>query len=294
MNSVLKFFLYVLIILVVLVGGLYVAYRVFVGAVNVPMGDYELDTGALAQRIELPDGFSMGLYGVVPNARLMRFTDAGDLLVAIPNENRIVLLERDADGDGKADGQRVLLNQLNSPNGMDFHDGYLYVAESDSIARVRFDHDNGRLDGEYTKIVTGLPAGGNHWKKTLRFGPDGMMYVTVGSSCNVCIEEDERRGTMLRYAPDGSGEEIYARGLRNATGMDWAPFNGALYATDNGRDLLGDNFPPCELNRIVEGGHYGWPYANGDKIPDPDFGEGNEEIVENSIAPVYEFPAHNT
>ena len=97
---------------------------------------------------------------------------------------------------------------------------------------------------------------------------------------------------MLRYAPDGSGEMIYARGLRNSAGFDWAP-DGELYATDNGRNLLGDNFLPCELNHVVEGAHYGWPYANADKLVDPDFGEGNEDMESGFVAPVFEYAAHN-
>jgi len=98
---------------------------------------------------------------------------------------------------------------------------------------------------------------------------------------------------MLRYRPDGSGEEIYATGLRNSVGFDWRPQDGELYATDNGRDLLGDDFPPCELNRIVQGGFYGWPIANGDRVPDPDFGKGQEARIAASIPPVHGFRAHN-
>jgi mono/diheme cytochrome c family protein len=142
-------------------------------------------------------------------------------------------------------------------------------------------------------VVPDLPEGGAHWTRTVRVGPDERLYVTIGSDCNVCIEEDPRRAAMVRYRLDGSGEEIFASGLRNAVGFDWRPATGELYATDNGRDLLGDDFPPCELNRVVEGGFYGWPYANGDKIPDPDLGPGNQDRVDASIAPVHGFAAHN-
>ena len=102
------------------------------------------------------------------------------------------------------------------------------------------------------------------------------MYVSIGSSCNVCEEKDPRRATIVRYRPDGSGEQIHARGLRNSVGFDWRPETGELFATDNGRDLLGDDFPPCELNRISEGGFYGWPYVNGDRVRDPDLGAGRD------------------
>jgi cytochrome c553 len=118
------------------------------------------------------------------------------------------------------------------------------------------------------------------------------MYVSVGSSCNVCEEEDPRRAALLRFRPDGSGAEIHATGLRNTVGFDWRPEDGALYGTDNGRDLLGDDFPPCELNRIVAGGFYGWPVANGERRPDPDHGAGQEERIAASLPPVHGFRAH--
>jgi glucose/arabinose dehydrogenase len=118
------------------------------------------------------------------------------------------------------------------------------------------------------------------------------MYVSIGSSCNVCEEEDGRRAAIVRYRPDGSGEEIHATGLRNAVGFDWQPGSGDLYATDNGRDLLGDDFPPCELNRVVPGGFYGWPFAHGDNRPDPDLGAGREARIAAAIPPSHGFRAH--
>lgn len=296
MPKALRWLGYILAAILVISVGLYIAFRVLVGGVNFPAGGGQLDRAAMQSQVRVADGFGLQVFAAdVPNARVLRFTRAGDLLVAQPNLDSITLL-RDRDGDGVAEARSVLLEGLNGPNGMDFlRDGdtdWLYIALNDSIVRVRFDHAAGAAMGEPEALVTGLPVGAAHWKKTLRFGPDGMFYVTIGSSCNVCVEEDERRGTMLRYAPDGSGEFIYARGLRNSAGFAWAP-DGELYATDNGRDLLGDNFPPCELNHVVEGGHYGWPYANGDKLADPDFGDGNESTVAGSIAPVFNYAAHN-
>ncbi|MDK1025581.1 MAG: PQQ-dependent sugar dehydrogenase [Gammaproteobacteria bacterium] len=280
-------FVAILVLLLILV-------RIFVGAVNVPMGSTTADRQMLAERIVVPAGFSMGLWAAdVPNARVVRFSRAGDLLVANPGLDQVVLLKRDADGDGKSDGKQLVIDGLNSPNGLDFYADWLYIAEEDAIGRVKFDHDAGQVIGSYERIVTGLPGGGNHYKKTLKFGPDGLLYLAFGSSCNVCIEEDPRRAAILRYQPDGSGEELFATGLRNSAGFDWSPIDGHLYATDNGRDLLGDDFPPCELNRIEQGEFYGWPYANGDRIPDPDFGDHQDARIAASIAPVHNFRAHN-
>lgn len=273
--------------------GLYIALKVFVGSVNVPLGESDVDSETLIERLIVPEGFSVGIYGAVPNARVLRFSHGGHLLVANPNNNQITILDPDTNDDGASDASRVLIDGLNGPNGIDFYEGWLYIAETDAIGRVPFDHESGSLSGEYERLVTGLPAGENHWKKTLRFGPDGLMYVAMGSSCNVCIEADKRRAALVRYQPDGTGEMLFAEGLRNSAGFDWSPKDGEIYATDNGRDLLGDDFPPCELNLVREGEHYGWPYANGAKIPDPDFGEGNEEIIEGSVAPVFDFRAHN-
>lgn len=167
------------------------------------------------------------------------------------------------------------------------------MAETDAVGRVLFDADARQARGGFERVVGGIPGGENHWTRTVRFGPDGWMYVSIGSSCNVCTEKDERRATIVRYRPDGSGEEIYARGLRNAVGFDWQPETGDLYATDNGRDLLGDDTPPCELNRVVRGGDYGWPVAYGERIADPDLGAGQEARIAASIPPAHRFRAHN-
>jgi glucose/arabinose dehydrogenase len=244
-------------------------------------------------RIRLPPGFSINTFASgIEGARMLRFTPAGDLLVSATRQGKVLLIERDDDGDGRADGQKVLLENLNGPHGMVIHDGWLYVAETDAVLRVRFDPATRRVGGTLERIVRGLPSGGNHVTRTIGIGPDGFLYVSIGSSCNVCIEKDRRRAAIVRYRLDGTDEHIYATGLRNAVGFAWQPGTGALYATDNGRDLLGDDFPPCELDRVVDGGFYGWPFANGIRVPDPDFGKGREELIAKSIPPAHGFGAH--
>ena len=270
-------------------------------AVNAPIGHLLFGSGAkpppkasFGSRIRAPEGFTIGIYAEgLPSARLLRFTPSGDLLVSLPRHGRIELLERDRDGDGRADGRRVLLDGLNRPHGLDFYRDWLYVAEGDGVGRILFDADTGSARGAYEDGVVDLPVGGNHWTRSVRFGPDGWMYVSIGSSCNVCEEKDPRRAAIVRYRPDGSGEQIYATGLRNAVGFDWQPRTGRLYATDNGRDLLGDDFPPCELDHVVKGGFYGWPYANGNRVPDPDYGAGHDDRIRASIPPAHGFRAHN-
>ena len=280
-------------------------------AVNAPLGHMLLgrgidtpDPALVQQRMRANPGFTVSIWAEnARGARVLRFTPAGDLLVSSPVLNSILLLEADADGDGRSDGQRVLLDRLNHPYGIDLKDGWLYIGETGGIARVPFDPgtpavgdvaSGARLTGDLEHIVSNLPPGGNHWTRSLGFGPDGWLYVSVGSSCNVCLEDDpNRRAAILRFRPDGTGEQTFATGLRNSVGFDWQPTTGKLYATDNGRDLLGDNFPPCELNELIEGGFYGFPFANGDRLPDPDFGEGRSQRIASSIPPAHSFAAHN-
>ena len=278
-------------------------------AVNAPMmhtvfggrGAGTPEADVVGQRMKVPQGFSVGLWATdVRGARGLLFTDSGDLLVSQPRQGRILLLEADRDRDGRSDGERVLLEGLNRPHGMDLHEGWLYVGETDAVGRVRLAQGDGatadpvRLAGAYERLVTTLPPGKNHWTRTVRVGPDEKIYVSVGSSCNVCLEDEpERRAAMLRFHLDGSNEETFASGLRNTVGFDWRPSTGVIYGTDNGRDLLGDDYPPCELNAIVEGGFYGWPFANGMNDPDPDFGEGQAARIASSIPPAHAFRAHN-
>jgi glucose/arabinose dehydrogenase len=247
----------------------------------------------LQRRIMLPAGFTINTYADgLGTARMLLFTEAGDLLVSAPRQGTVWLVPRTTAGGATAGGQRVLLENLRQPHGLAYHDGWLYVAEGDAVLRIRFDPAAGSVSGAPERIISGLPAGGNHWTRTVHVGPDGKLYVTVGSTCNVCLESDTRRAAMLRFNIDGSGEELYATGLRNAVDFAWQPGTGALYATDNGRDLLGDDFPPCELDRIVRGGFYGWPFANGNRVPDPDYGAGHDAEIAASIPPAHGFGAH--
>ena len=270
-------------------------------AVNAPMlnmmsGWFGADAPAkdlFGARIRVPRGFTAGVFASkVPGVRFLRPLSGGGLLATTPREGKVWLLAPDRDGDGRSDSSRVLLEGLARPHGLDLYENWLYVAEDNGVGRVRIDARTGEITGRYERVVNGLPEGGNHWSRTVRFGPDGWMYVSVGSSCNVCIEPDQRRAAMLRFRPDGSDAQVFATGLRNSVGFDWQPGTGALYATDNGRDLLGDDFPPCELNLIRQGGFYGWPFANGDRVPDPDYGAKNPERVRESIPPAHPFGAH--
>ncbi|GAB4354195.1 MAG: sorbosone dehydrogenase family protein [Immundisolibacter sp.] len=246
---------------------------------------------AVLGRLHLAPGFRATVYAQrLGPARVLRFTAGGDLLVSITRQGRVLLLERDADGDGRADGVRTLLNGLDRPHGIDVAGGWLYVAETGAVRRVRFDAAARAVGGELHTVAT-LPAGGMHFTRTLRVGPDGALYVSVGSSCNVCVETDAR-AALLRVDPTSGEVRRYAEGLRNTVGFDWQPGTGDLYGVDNGRDLLGDDYPPDELNRLVEGGFYGWPFWHADNRPDPEYGDHPAAAGRRPRAPAYAFGAH--
>jgi len=249
---------------------------------------------AVQNQLRLPTGFKLGLFASdLRGARMLQITTQGDVIVSLPRTGQIMWLARDANGDGKSDSQTVLIDKLNRPHGVEIHGGWLYVGENDAIGRVRLDKTQSKLEGSYERIVTGLTGNGNHWSKTVRIGPDGYLYVSQGSTCNVCIEDDPRRAAIMRFKPDGSDGQIIANGLRNSVGLDWSPWDNALYATENGRDLLGDDVPHEELNRIQPGGFYGWPYVHGFGVVDPKFGVDQAQRIATSVAPAHGFRAHN-
>jgi glucose/arabinose dehydrogenase len=165
----------------------------------------------------------------------------------------------------------VIARNLNSPTSLVMHDGYLYVGEGSSIARMALGND--LQAGPIQRIITDLPLGGQHWTRTVLIGPDNHIYVSIGSSCNVCIETDPHRAAIWIYNLDGSGGRLFAKGLRNAVGMAVNPWNQQIWADVNGRDYLGDNAPPETVYALVDRGDYGWPRCHAGNIHDPQFGQ---------------------
>jgi len=247
----------------------------------------------VASQLRAAPGFEVGIFATdLPSARLMVVAEGGQILLSQPRGGLVTVLEPDRDGDGRSDGRRVIFSGLDRPNGLDIYDGYLYVAEAAQIFRIAFDSQAATVTGERQVIVAGLTADGTHWRKTARIGPDGALYVGQGSTCNVCIEADSRRATVMRWPREGGEGEVIASGTRNPYGFDWAPWDQSLYATENGRDLLGDDVPPDELNRLVAGGFYGWPFRHGRDIVDPDYGSTADPRLARAISPAHEFGAH--
>jgi glucose/arabinose dehydrogenase len=245
----------------------------------------------LKQTISTAPGFGISLYASdIEGARMLQFTEAGHLLVSRPHQGEVILLEHDSGGDGTPDGQRVVIDGLNKPHGIAIYDGWLYIGEANQVGRVRIKEPDFTTYGAYEVVIANLTGDGNHAYKNITFGDDDLLYLSQGSTCNVCIEVDHRRGTIMTFDPDGHRGKLFATGLRNSVGMAWSTRDGELYATDNGRDLLGDDYPPCELNKIVKGGFYGWPFVNGFGEQDPDYGSGENR---NAIDPEFGFAAHN-
>jgi glucose/arabinose dehydrogenase len=241
--------------------------------------------------ISLPPGFTIAVYARnVPGARSMALGPKGTLFVGTRGEGKVFAVV-DRNGDNLADQVLTIASGLDTPNGVAFHAGALYVAQ---ISRVlRFDAIEERLAAPPAPVVVNasFPTKTHHGWKFIRFGPDGRLYVPVGAPCNVCDERDPRFASIMRMNADGRNLEIVARGVRNTVGFDWHPQTGELWFTDNGRDWLGDDRPPDELNRVPRPGlHFGFPHWHGRNIPDPQYGKNRRK--EEFVLPEMELGPH--
>jgi len=244
--------------------------------------------------VRLPPGFRIDVFARdLGRPRLFALDPRGTLLVSVPRSGRVVALP-DADRDGRADGTESVIEGLDLPHGLAFHEGFLYVGETGRVIRVRYDPARRRAVGTPEVVVPDLPPRGAHWTRTIAIGPDRRLYVAVGSSCNVCEERDPRRAAITRYDADGTGEVRFATGLRNAVGLAFRPGTAELWATVNGRDWLGDDRPSELVTRVEEGGFYGWPHCFWDAerlLPDPDL--GSPERCRNVARPSLTYQAHS-
>ncbi|WP_371810075.1 sorbosone dehydrogenase family protein [Deinococcus sp. JMULE3] len=212
----------------------------------------------VAQSLKVPAGFSVNLYADgFRKPRFMVVASNGDVLLSDTGAGIVYVLP-DRNRDGKADGKQVFASGLNQPHGLAIRGGFLYVANTDGVVRFPYRAGDTKASAAPVRLVN-LPGGGGHSTRTVEFGPDGRMYVSVGSTCNVCEESDPKRAAIWVYDADGKNGKPYATGLRNAVGVEW--FGGQLYATNNGRDQLGDDLPPEGFYKVKQGGFYGWPYC---------------------------------
>jgi glucose/arabinose dehydrogenase len=226
------------------------------------------------EHIRLPEGFTISLFAErIPNARVMVSGDKGTLFVSTRQVGAIYAV-RDEDHDGRADEIITLAQGLNMPNGIAFRGGALYVATVNRI--LRYDDIEARLKNppEPVVVTDALPQDRQHGWRYIAFGPDGKLYIAIGAPCNIC----DRPGyaELRRLAMDGSEMEVFARGIRNTVGFTWHPDTQELWFTENGRDWLGDELPPDELNRAPQPDlHFGYPFCHGGYILDPEYGKGH-------------------
>lgn len=243
--------------------------------------------GVYLNDITLPPGFGINIYAAnVENARSLVLGESGTLFVGTRSAGNVYAVV-DRNHDARADDVITIARGLNMPNGVAFRAGSLYVAEVNRV--LRYDRIESRLKSPPQPVVVtdSFPKDPQHGWKFIRFGPDGKLYVPVGAPCNVCERSNEIYASITRINADGGVPEIFAHGVRNTVGFDWHPNTGVLWFTDNGRDWLGDDLPPDELNRAPKKGmHFGFPYCHGGTIADPEFGSKRtcEAFVTPSMA----------
>jgi len=223
-------------------------------------------------KLKLPKGFFISVFAEVDNARSMAISPSGIIFVGNRNEDKVYAV-KDTDGDGKADKKWIVASGLNMPNGVAFRNGDLYVAEVSRI--LKFSDIENKLEspGKPQVIYDKYPTEAHHGWKYIAFGPDGKLYVPVGAPCNICESKNPVYASITRMNADGTGMEVFASGIRNTVGFTWHPSTKDIWFTDNGRDSMGDDIPPCELNSASKAGqHFGYPYCHGGTIKDPEFG----------------------
>ena len=242
------------------------------------------------KQFKLPDGFHIAVYAEVDGPRMLTFSPGGVLLVSESGEGKVAALP-DSRHTGKAEREVVILKGLNEPHGIGFYGGKLYVAENDKVRS--YDWDEANLRATNPKNIADLPSGGGHSTRSLVFHGN-KLYVSAGSSCNACIEKDSRRAAVMEMNPDGSGQKIFAKGLRNAVGVAVNPKTDTVWVTVNGRDWLGDDLPPEVIFDLGQnGGDFGWPYCYGDHIPDPNFTKAGDNRCQSVIGPKVQMQAHS-
>lgn len=275
--------------------GWIICFSIFMGCTNSPSHsgkDHEQRSSPSQlelSRIKLPPGFTISIYAHVPGARSLSLSPNGTLFVGSMGNK--VYAVRDEHGTGIGDKVYTLANGLNTPNGVAFKNGSLYIATISEILRLDSIESKLSFPPDPIIIYNKFPSDTHHGWKFIGFGPDGKLYVPVGAPCNVCEQENPVYASITRLNADGTGMEIFARGIRNTVGFDWSPNKKELWFTDNGRDNLGDDVPNDELNLAPKAGmHFGFPYCHQGNILDPEFGKG--KACSDYIPPALNLGAH--
>ncbi|MBA4146913.1 MAG: sorbosone dehydrogenase family protein [Verrucomicrobia bacterium] len=246
------------------------------------------------KQLKLAPGFQINVFAKdLGNSRMMAVAPDGTVFVARREQGEVSAL-RDTNNDGVADINEVVFKDIDDVHGVTVHDGYLYLVAIKELYRAPL--QNGR-PGKLETLIDDIPDGGQHPNRTIAFGPDGALYLSVGSTCNACIEPNPEHATMLRVDPKDWSRKVYAKGLRNTIGFDWHPQTKAFWGWDHGSDELGNDIPPEELNLIKQGGDYGWPFCYGKQVIDPKMKDPKEgtkgEHCAQTIGSTLEYQAHS-
>lgn len=250
--------------------------------------------GGFPSPLVVAGGLQIKYFAKVRGARVMAMGPDGAVYVSVASDNEVVRVW-DANGDNVADSARVVVSGLNDPSGLAFHKGYLYIANTNGVVRAQLDNQ-GKLVGSVAP-VNSLSGGGGHSTRTIVFGADSAMYVSVGSTCNLCVETDSERATVMRFNEDGSNGRVYSRGLRNAVGLAVHPTTKQLWVSQNERDNIPPNhedLPPEEINILQDGKDYGWPYCyslNGAPVPNPEYNDAGR--CATTVSAALEMQAHS-
>lgn len=240
--------------------------------------------------ITLPEGFHIGVFARnLGSPRDIVFSEQGTLLASIPRSNKVVALS-DKNNDGVADETKDVLTNLDNPHGLAFFKGKLYVVEETKVVRYQWNEETHTATKE--KELFSLPAGGNHTSRTIAFNSKGDMFISIGSTCDVCYEKHEWLAAVVVSDEEGRNPRLFAKGLRNAVFITVHPQTNELWGTEMGRDHLGDNLPPDEINIIREGKDYGWPVCYGRRVYDIKFGASFNYCGATEV-PIYEIAAHS-
>jgi glucose/arabinose dehydrogenase len=242
-------------------------------------------------QLKAPAGFSVSVYADnLQGPRTMLYAPNGDLFVAQSRAGSVIVL-RDTNNDGEPDARSVYAQGLNGVFGMAFHDGYLYLGRTDSIVRYKYKDGDTQAQGTPEKLVD-LPTGG-HSTRNIVFSRDGKkMYVAVGSASNKSDGEEPRRAAVNEYNPDGTGQRVFASGLRNPVALTLQPGTDTIWVSVNERDTLGDDLVPDYITSVKDGGFYGWPYSYIGSNYDPEHRDKRPDLVQRAIVPDVLLPAH--
>lgn len=276
-------------VFLLLIGLLAFNFNRVVALIGRPFGiSPDLQPGGAVATTKVPTGFEVTVYARdLKGPRFMAVGPDGTVYVAEQGGGRVSALS-DKDRDGKADGRMTVADGLEGPSSVIVYENSLIVGEHDKVSRIELGPD-GKMIGRKV-LIPDLPNDGFHLTKTVLVGADGRLYVASGSTCNVCDESDERRAAVTSYNIDGTKQQLYARGLRNAVGLAFNPWTQKIWASNNGRDLMGDNTPPETIYELSEGIDAGWPRCHAGRIIDPEFGGSGG--CEGVAKPMVEMGAH--